>query len=401
MNLQKIKTQVISIIINRGLIAFFSLILEIVFIKYLTVEEKGEIFYIRNNIELFAYIFTFGLGFSIIHFRSKYGKKYDRQIRRWMLFSFLTLIISSIIFSNIDIVVKYLFIKKEYFFPAVIGSIFTLLLFFLQKIYLSDDNIKLHNQVIFYSKVLVSLVLIGTASFIEHDKIYFLLIGIPISLFMVTAFFGLRLNLDYHSKNIHNKFIKFSLNIYLYELIYQLKSKFDNFLILYFLGVSIVGVYSVAVNFGALVLIVSMSISLILLKEMSSVKNLKLNEVNSILIKYIQLITIITLLSIVLVYIAVHIYGQDKFEESIYIYMVYSINLLLFSIITFFQSYFGSINRTNIQLHSLLISLLPYISLFFIKIESIFELLVIVIVSNVLQCVYFYYQKGYMNVENI
>ncbi len=112
MNIDKIKSQSISIIINRGIIAFFSLLLEIVFIKYLTVEEKGEMFYIRSNIELFAYIFTFGLGVSIVHFRSKYGDKYDNQIIKWIILSFLTLIFFSIVFYNIDFIVKYLFISQ-------------------------------------------------------------------------------------------------------------------------------------------------------------------------------------------------------------------------------------------------------------------------------------------------
>ena len=86
----------------------------------LTVEEKGEMFYIRSNIELFAYIFTFGLGVSIVHFRSKYGDKYDNQIIKWIILSFLTLIFFSIVFYNIDFIVKYLFFIAVFIIPSTI-----------------------------------------------------------------------------------------------------------------------------------------------------------------------------------------------------------------------------------------------------------------------------------------
>jgi O-antigen/teichoic acid export membrane protein len=186
----------------------------------------------------------------------------------------------------------------------------------------------------------------------------------------------------------------------MYELLYQLKTKFDNFLVLYFLGVTAVGIFSVAVSFGALVLIVSSSISLILLKEMSSIKNFKSTDLKTILKKYIFLMSFITLLSIVFVYIIVHLFGENRFEKSFYVYCIYSINLLLFSIVTFYQSYFSSMKRTKIQLYSILISFFPYTFLFFINIENIFELILIIIFSNVLQCIYLYkYTSKIKNIE--
>ena len=395
MDFKQIKKQSLIIIFNRGLIAFFSLLLEIISIQYLSVDLKGEFFYIKANIELFAYMFTFGMGISIIHFRTKYGNMYDRQILKWILISFTILISFAIIFYNIEFITKYLFIDKKYFILASIGSFFTLLSFYLQKIFLSDNNLKLHNQVIFYTKVIVTLALIFIMILIDNIKLYHLLIVVPIGLFIVTSYFSFKLKLNYKSHLVNNKFFKFNIGIFFYEIIYQLKTKFDNFLVLYFFGITSVGLFSVAVSFGALVLIVSSSISLILLKELSAVKD-KITQTNfmSLFKKYLIVIFAITILSIIFVYIIVHLYGDGKFIDSFYIYIVYSISLILFSIVTFFKSYFSSIKKTNIQLYSSLISTTPYLSLFILDVKNINVLLSIIITSNLLQCIYLTIKKN-------
>lgn len=390
MNIDKIKSQSISIIINRGIIAFFSLLLEIVFIKYLTVEEKGEMFYIRSNIELFAYIFTFGLGVSIVHFRSKYGDKYDNQIIKWIILSFLTLIFFSIVFYNIDFIVKYLFISQEYFMYASIASVLTLASLHMQKIFLSDDNIKLHNQIIFYNKIIVSLGLIIVSIFTVENKVFYLLLSIPILLFIVNLYFIFKLKLNNKNINKNKTFFTYSLKAYLYELIFQLKTKFDNFLILYFLGVTVVGLYSVAVSFGAIVQIVSSSIVLILLKEMS--KNFDSGILNKLLIKYSVLNFLILFITFSLVFFIVKLFGENKFEESISIFIIYSISLYLFVVVVFFQAYFNSQGKTNIQLYAIFFSLIVYLSLLFIDINNIYDLIYIMIFSNLIQLLYFIYK---------
>lgn len=387
MDINKIKSQSISIIINRGMIAFFSLLLEIIFIKYLTVQEKGEIFYIRNNIELFAYIFTFGLGVSIVHFRSKYGDKYDNQIIKWIVISFLALILFTLIFYNIDFIVKYLFISKEYFLYASIASILTLASLHMQKIFLSDDNIKLHNQVIFYNKIIVSLGLIFISIFITVNKVFYLLLSIPILLFMVNLFFIFKLKLNIKNINRNKTFFSYSIKAYLYELIFQLKTKFDNILILYFLGVSAVGLYSVAVSFGALILIVSNSIVLVLLKEMS--KKMDLLIFKKIFVKYSLLNILLIFLTYLCIHIVISFFGNGTFNESLKIFNIYSIALLSMSLSILFQAYFNSKAKTSIQLKSILLGIFPYIFIFFINIDTIYDMLIIIICSNLISLIYF------------
>jgi O-antigen/teichoic acid export membrane protein len=389
MNIDKIKSQVLSILLNRGLIAFFSLLLEIILIKYLTVEEKGEIFYMRANIELFALIFSFGLGISIVHFRSKYGNIYDRQIIRWIGISLVSLLLMSMLLYHNASVVKYLFINKDYYISAIFASIFTLLIFYLQKLFLSEDNIKVHNQVVFYSKVSVISVLILIATFIETNKVLFLISSIPVSLLAVTLFFSMKLKLNHRNKEVNYQFKKYSLKVYLFELIFQVKTKFDNFIILYFLGVSAVGIFSVAASFGALILIVSNSIVLILLKEMS--KNINFMLINSLYKKYIILISGLIVLTIIGLYIIIKLVSPEKFDDSIIVFLVYSISLFFMSLNVFFQAFFNSIGKVNTQILSIIFSLLPYLVIPFINIQDIFEILLIINLSNFMQCCYYYF----------
>lgn len=373
---------VLSIVKNRILILIFSLGAEAALVFNLAPEIKGEIFYLRGNIELVAIIFSFGLGNALVHYRSQ-GKVYNYSL--WVIFvasiACLAFFLLSFSFSSYRDII----FTKVYFYCALCSIAFLITLI-LQKLFLSDNRIDLHN----FSTLLPKTLYLSGFIIISFQNI-------QISTFILIYLFAHAINIIIFSqktnanipqkRNFHRKVLMFSLGTHVYEMIFNLRLRIENVIVLLLLQESLLGVFSVAKNLSALVIIIISSVCLIIFREISSGSISQTNLLVKTFIRYSFFLLILVLLSFLTVDFLSNFlpatYSNVRVQFPIVIIGVFFLGLS-----SFLQIYFQGVGDTKIPILSLLISFLPYIFFVLFTPSSEYTVLIIFQLSYILQFVF-------------
>ena len=298
---KKIYKNIFYNLLTKFFLIFIKFAITIFTSRFLGAEGRG-IFVLVNQIVGIANTFiSISCGEGLIYYLNK-SQNYKKKIFFITIFLILVFsLISSIILISLNI------------FLLICSSI------------LVDGDVTL-NCLIFY-----------TIGYFLNLIIYF------VYFFKITV-----KKLFYKSKDLY-KVIKYSSKIHLINFITELEYKIDNFIIVFFLDLKAVGIYSIAVTITQLVFYVTNSINTIVFPYVSS--NLKIIKKDEVILDMVKLSftsTIIILFPLVLAgfYLFPFIFGAE-FLESYYIFLILAFGILAESISRVIITWFKGLNKTK------------------------------------------------------
>ena len=252
----------------------------------------------------------------------------------------------NILFPNEIIDIKYRIIvlalvipvMTEYFLHSVLKGF---------KLFSNYNKISILTRTILFLLICSSILVDGDVTL---NCLIFYTIGYFLNLIIYFVyFFKITVKkLYYKSKDLY-KVIKYSSKIHLINFITELEYKIDNFIIVFFLDLKAVGIYSIAVTIAQLVFYVTNSINTIIFPYVSS--NLKIIKKDGVILDMVKLSftsTIIILFPLVLAgfYVFPFIFGAE-FLESYYIFLILAFGILAESISRVIITWFKGLNKTK------------------------------------------------------
>ena len=321
--------------------------------RFLGAEGRG-IFVLVNQIVGIANTFiSISCGEGLIYYLNK-SQNYKKKIffitifliLVFSLISSIILISLNILFPNEIIDIKYKIIvlalvipvMTEYFLYSVLKGF---------KLFSNYNKISILTRTILFLLICSSILVDGDVTL---NCLIFYTIGYFLNLIIYFVyFFKITVKkLFYKSKDLY-KVIKYSSKIHLINFITELEYKIDNFIIVFFLDLKAVGIYSIAVTIVQLVFYVTNSINTIVFPYVSS--NLKIIKKDEVILDMVKLSftsTIIILFPLVLAgfYLFPFIFGAE-FLESYYIFLILAFGILAESISRVIITWFKGLNKTK------------------------------------------------------
>ena len=321
--------------------------------RFLGAEGRG-IFVLVNQIVGIANTFiSISCGEGLIYYLNK-SQNYKKKIffitifliLVFSLISSIILISLNILFPNEIIDIKYRIIvlalvipvMTEYFLHSVLKGF---------KLFSNYNKISILTRTILFLLICSSILVDGDVTL---NCLIFYTIGYFLNLIIYFVyFFKITVKkLYYKSKDLY-KVIKYSSKIHLINFITELEYKIDNFIIVFFLDLKAVGIYSIAVTITQLVFYVTNSINTIVFPYVSS--NLKIIKKDEVILDMVKLSftsTIIILFPLVLAgfYVFPFIFGAE-FLESYYIFLILAFGILAESISRVIITWFKGLNKTK------------------------------------------------------
>ena len=321
--------------------------------RFLGAEGRG-IFVLVNQIVGIANTFiSISCGEGLIYYLNK-SQNYKKKIffitifliLVFSLISSIILISLNILFPNEIIDIKYKIIvlalvipvMTEYFLYSVLKGF---------KLFSNYNKISILTRTILFLLICSSILVDGDVTL---NCLIFYTIGYFLNLIIYFVyFFKITVKkLYYKSKDLY-KVIKYSSKIHLINFITELEYKIDNFIIVFFLDLKAVGIYSIAVTIAQLVFYVTNSINTIVFPYVSS--NLKIIKKDEVILDMVKLSftsTIIILFPLVLAgfYVFPFIFGAE-FLESYYIFLILAFGILAESISRVIITWFKGLNKTK------------------------------------------------------
>ena len=321
--------------------------------RFLGAEGRG-IFVLVNQIVGIANTFiSISCGEGLIYYLNK-SQNYKKKIffitifliLVFSLISSIILISLNILFPNEIIDIKYRIIvlalvipvMTEYFLHSVLKGF---------KLFSNYNKISILTRTILFLLICSSILVDGDVTL---NCLIFYTIGYFLNLIIYFVyFFKITVKkLYYKSKDLY-KVIKYSSKIHLINFITELEYKIDNFIIVFFLDLKAVGIYSIAVTIAQLVFYVTNSINTIIFPYVSS--NLKIIKKDGVILDMVKLSftsTIIILFPLVLAgfYLFPFIFGAE-FLESYYIFLILAFGILAESISRVIITWFKGLNKTK------------------------------------------------------
>jgi O-antigen/teichoic acid export membrane protein len=368
------------------MIIVFSFLAELVMIKYLSVSDKGTFFYLRNNIEWIAISFTFGLNFSIIHFRSSGKHSVDKQIFMTIILSVLFCLLFSFFGSFVEKIRVLLYVHKSFFFVATIVVVLRQISLYIEKLLLSEHKLFLHNLFILLHRTIVNIFIIICA-ILSKDPILYALVAMILVYLFCNVFFMKYIKFNFAKVEKRVSILKYSVYSYLYELCFQLKNKGENILIFSLFGTSALGVISVAKSFCAINVILSSSIGLILFKSTSS-QDVSLKQFIKINFLFFPILFFVYFGTGFMIFLLNKFYFPESYSQALYYFIFIGLAGVFGAYSEFLQYYLLGKGVSQVQLYSILISLVPFLLIFIYRNLSIVQFFVIVIISNLVRMAY-------------
>ena len=321
--------------------------------RFLGAEGRG-IFVLVNQIVGIANTFiSISCGEGLIYYLNK-SQNYRKKIffitifliLVFSLISSIILISLNILFPNEIIDIKYKIIvlalvipvMTEYFLYSVLKGF---------KLFSNYNKISILTRTILFLLICSSILVDGDVTL---NCLIFYTIGYFLNLIIYFVyFFKITVKkLYYKSKDLY-RVIKYSSKIHLINFITELEYKIDNFIIVFFLDLKAVGIYSIAVTIAQLVFYVTNSINTIVFPYVSS--NLKIIKKDEVILDMVKLSftsTIIILFPLVLAgfYVFPFIFGAE-FLESYYIFLILAFGILAESISRVIITWFKGLNKTK------------------------------------------------------
>lgn len=350
---KKIYKNIFYNLLTKFFLIFIKFAITIFTSRFLGAEGRG-IFVLVNQIVGIANTFiSISCGEGLIYYLNK-SQNYKKKIffitifliLVFSLISSIILISLNILFPNEIIDIKYKIIvlalvipvMTEYFLYSVLKGF---------KLFSNYNKISILTRTILFLLICSSILVDGDVTL---NCLIFYTIGYFLNLIIYFVyFFKITVKkLFYKSKDLY-KVIKYSSKIHLINFITELEYKIDNFIIVFFLDLKAVGIYSIAVTIAQLVFYVTNSINTIVFPYVSS--NLKIIKKDEVILDMVKLSftsTIIILFPLVLAgfYVFPFIFGAE-FLESYYIFLILAFGILAESISRVIITWFKGLNKTK------------------------------------------------------
>ena len=350
---KKIYKNIFYNLLTKFFLIFIKFAITIFTSRFLGAEGRG-IFVLVNQIVGIANTFiSISCGEGLIYYLNK-SQNYKKKIffitifliLVFSLISSIILISLNILFPNEIIDIKYKIIvlalvipvMTEYFLYSVLKGF---------KLFSNYNKISILTRTILFLLICSSILVDGDVTL---NCLIFYTIGYFLNLIIYFVyFFKITVKkLFYKSKDLY-RVIKYSSKIHLINFITELEYKIDNFIIVFFLDLKAVGIYSIAVTIAQLVFYVTNSINTIVFPYVSS--NLKIIKKDEVILDMVKLSftsTIIILFPLVLAgfYVFPFIFGAE-FLESYYIFLILAFGILAESISRVIITWFKGLNKTK------------------------------------------------------
>ena len=350
---KKIYKNIFYNLLTKFFLIFIKFAITIFTSRFLGAEGRG-IFVLVNQIVGIANTFiSISCGEGLIYYLNK-SQNYKKKIffitifliLVFSLISSIILISLNILFPNEIIDIKYKIIvlalvipvMTEYFLYSVLKGF---------KLFSNYNKISILTRTILFLLICSSILVDGDVTL---NCLIFYTIGYFLNLIIYFVyFFKITVKkLYYKSKDLY-RVIKYSSKIHLINFITELEYKIDNFIIVFFLDLKAVGIYSIAVTIVQLVFYVTNSINTIVFPYVSS--NLKIIKKDEVILDMVKLSftsTIIILFPLVLAgfYVFPFIFGAE-FLESYYIFLILAFGILAESISRVIITWFKGLNKTK------------------------------------------------------
>ena len=321
--------------------------------RFLGAEGRG-IFVLVNQIVGIANTFiSISCGEGLIYYLNK-SQNYRKKIFFITIFLILVFsLISSIILISLNILFPNEIIDIKYKIIVLALVIPVMTEYFLYSVLKGFKLFSNYNKISILTRTILFLLICSSILFegdVTLNCLIFYTIGYFLNLIIYFVyFFKITVKkLFYKSKDLY-KVIKYSSKIHLINFITELEYKIDNFIIVFFLDLKAVGIYSIAVTIAQLVFYVTNSINTIVFPYVSS--NLKIIKKDEVILDMVKLSftsTIIILFPLVLAgfYVFPFIFGAE-FLESYYIFLILAFGILAESISRVIITWFKGLNKTK------------------------------------------------------
>ena len=321
--------------------------------RFLGAEGRG-IFVLVNQIVGIANTFiSISCGEGLIYYLNK-SQNYKKKIFFITIFLILVFsLISSIILISLNILFPNEIIDIKYKIIVLALVIPVMTEYFLYSVLKGFKLFSNYNKISILTRTILFLLICSSILFegdVTLNCLIFYTIGYFLNLIIYFVyFFKITVKkLYYKSKDLY-RVIKYSSKIHLINFITELEYKIDNFIIVFFLDLKAVGIYSIAVTITQLVFYVTNSINTIVFPYVSS--NLKIIKKDEVILDMVKLSftsTIIILFPLVLAgfYVFPFIFGAE-FLESYYIFLILAFGILAESISRVIITWFKGLNKTK------------------------------------------------------
>ena len=292
--------------------------------RFLGAEGRG-IFVLVNQIVGIANTFiSISCGEGLIYYLNK-SQNYRKKIFFITIFLILVFsLISSIILISLNILFPNEIIDIKYKIIVLALVIPVMTEYFLYSVLKGFKLFSNYNKISILTRTILFLLICSSILFegdVTLNCLIFYTIGYFLNLIIYFVyFFKITVKkLYYKSKDLY-RVIKYSSKIHLINFITELEYKIDNFIIVFFLDLKAVGIYSIAVTITQLVFYVTNSINTIVFPYVSS--NLKIIKKDEVILDMVKLSftsTIIILFPLVLAgfYVFPFIFGNLDWNASL------------------------------------------------------------------------------------
>lgn len=354
---KKIYSHIVKNLITKLFLVIVKFGTTVVTSRFLGIEGRGVFVIINQIVGISNSLVSLSCGEGFIYYLSKY-----QNFKKKIFFIVLSLIlffsfISGLTLFTLDQLVENKNINKnlsnEFKLIILVLILPVLTEYFLFSVFKGFKLFDSYNKFSILGK-LILLISIIASLFLQGDKILNCLIFFTFAYYLnfilyFFYFFRISIKKAFYKMNDLFKILKFSSKVHLINFLTEFEYKVDHFVILFFLDIKSIGIYSIAVAIAQLVFYITNSINTIIYPYISS--NLNKKTKTEVVLKMANLSflsTLIILFPITITgnYLFPLVFGSD-FASSYEIFLILATGLLAESICRIIVTWFKGLNKAN------------------------------------------------------
>lgn len=354
---KKIYSHILKNLITKLFLVIVKFGTTVVTSRFLGIEGRGVFVIINQIVGISNSLVSLSCGEGFIYYLSKYHnfkKKIFFIVSSLILFfclvSGFTLFILDQLVDNENINKN---LSNEFKLIILILILPILTEYFLFSVFKGFKLFDSYNKFSILGK-LILLISIITSFFFQGNKIFNCLIFFTFAYYLnfilyFFYFFRISIKKTFYKINDVFKILRFSSKVHLINFLTEFEYKVDHFVILFYLDMKSIGVYSIAVTLAQLVFYITNSINTIIYPYISSNLNKKIKT--DVILKMANLSflsTLVILFPIIITgdYLIPLVFGSD-FASSYELFLILAIGLLAESICRIIVTWFKGLNKAN------------------------------------------------------
>ena len=281
---KKIYTHIFKNLITKFFLILVKFSTTVVTSRFLGIEGRGIFVIVNQIVGISNSLISLSSGEGFIYFLSKYQIFKKKNFFHSFKFNFIFSLISGITLIFLDLLIdneninrnlnhQYKIIILILILP-VLTEYFLFSVFKGFKLFNSYNKFSILGKLILLSSILISFYFDGNKIL---NCLIFFTIGYYVNLFIYLFYFSIiTLKKEFFKLRDIFKIIKFSSKVHIINFLTEFEYKVDNFVILFFLDMKSIGIYSIAVTIAQLVFYITNSINTIIYPYIASNLNKKM-----------------------------------------------------------------------------------------------------------------------------